>query len=81
MENAEDDGQQIQVRSRRGGPGVCHDTTGMLIRATAPMHQLSGRFALGEISLELCLSVRMLFVPLPNIKPSAEGRTEHPRVT
>ena len=38
MENAEDDGQQIQVRLRRGGPGVCHDTTGMLIGALAPIY-------------------------------------------
>ena len=35
----------------------------------------------GRSALSCAFSVRMLFVPLPNSKPSAEGRTEHPRVT
>jgi hypothetical protein len=35
----------------------------------------------GRSALSCAFSMRMLFVPLPNSKPSAEGRTEHPRVT
>jgi len=35
----------------------------------------------GRSALSCGFAVRMLFVPLPNRKPSAEGRTEHPRVT
>ena len=35
----------------------------------------------GRSALSCGFAMRKLFVPLPNMKPSAEGGTEHPRVT
>ena len=35
----------------------------------------------GRSALSCGFAMRKLFVPLPNMKPSTEGGTEHPRVT
>ena len=48
--------------------------------AARPQHSTSG-VTWGRSALSCAFAVRMLIVPLPNIKPSAEGRAEHPRMT
>ena len=45
------------------------------------IHKYVDMLLWGRSALSCGFAMRKLFVPLPNMKPSTEGGTEHPRVT